>query len=80
MGKKVAKKSATTDLADNDMTTLWQNFAVSGQKDHANWVAALNLLIQDVKKLRDEIKKRLKVILSRFLLARLALRVIYASK
>jgi hypothetical protein len=48
-------------LDDTDLTTLWQTFAVSSQKDQAGWVAALNLLIQDVKKLRDEIKKRLKV-------------------
>lgn len=61
LGKKTPNKSATMDLADNDMTTLWQNFAVSNQKEHANWVAALNLLIQDIRKLRDEIKKRLKV-------------------
>jgi hypothetical protein len=60
-GKKVAKKNATSDLADNDITTLWQNFAVSNQKEHANWVVALNLLIQDIRKLRDEIRKRLKV-------------------
>lgn len=41
-------------------TNLWLQVAQSNQKDHASWVSVLNVLVQDINKLRSELKKRLK--------------------
>lgn len=43
------------------MADLWLQVAISNQKDHASWVSVLNVLVQDVNKMKSELKKRFKV-------------------
>jgi hypothetical protein len=56
------KGSLETQNTKNSMANLWFQVAQSNQKDHASWVSVLNVLVQDINKLRTELKKRLKVI------------------
>ncbi len=64
----VASSSSTLSNTKqpNTMSTsiqsIWLDYAKANQKDHAVWVSHLNLLIAQVNKLKQEVKKRLKVV------------------
>ena len=55
------KSSLETQNSKNGMATLWLQVAQTNQKDHASWVSILNVLVQDICKIKNELKKRIKV-------------------
>ena len=59
--KGTGKETQPGGYATQDVTGIWYQYAISNQKDHATWVSALNSLLQETGKLKNDIKKRIKV-------------------